>query len=462
MARAGGPKFELLNDDEMAELLHDSDASSTRKTIKFGISKLEYFCKLKKVNLHDISANLDKENTAELDTLLTSFYASVRKEDGSLYHKKSMQYIRYGVQRHFLDNFGVDISNKDRFPQSMRMYKAVLVKLKKEGLGVVKHKDAISEADMHKMQTSRFLDTNTPSGLQNKVFIDVMMYFCNRGRENVREFKPADFTISSDEDRLRYVTKRDNLTKNHRENDEEAGGGRMYEVRGANDNQCPVKTYEKYVSKLNPSCPWFWQTPKPKTPTNESDPWYQNVPVGINTLNNKLKTISKGAECTKIYTNHCLRSTCITTLDRAGFETRDIMSVSGHRSETSIKTYTKTSDVRKKEMSEKLSKQLYHAHAAEAKPSHHEGESGIVGQGNLPLSPSCKLPTTSTMPATLALAQPVPLPVVHVPPPPTRTPLAEMQQLQSLSLLLSESNSSSTSTTSHNFNIHDCVVHIHN
>ena len=252
MARAGDPKFELLNDDELNKILDGADAASTKKTIKFGISKLESFAKVKKVNLQDITANVNRDTgagTAELDSLLSSFYACLRKDDGELYTKKSLQYIRYGVQRHFLDNYNIDITQKDRFPQSSKMYKAVLVKLKKEGLGSVKHKDAISVADMEKIQASNLLDCNTPAGLQNKVFVDLMTFFCNRGRENVRFLKPSDFTVATDEDGLRYVTKRDDLTKNRRENDDEAVGGRMYEIKDLNnvDEKCPVQTFEKYM-----------------------------------------------------------------------------------------------------------------------------------------------------------------------------------------------------------------------
>ena len=48
------------------------------------------------------------------------------------------------------------------------------------------------------------------------------------------------------------------------------------------------------------------------------------------------------AELSTIYTNHSIRATTITILDRSGFEARHIMSVSGHRNESSIKTYSKT------------------------------------------------------------------------------------------------------------------------
>ena len=50
------------------------------------------------------------------------------------------------------------------------------------------------------------------------------------------------------------------------------------------------------------------------------------------------------------YTNHSIRATTITILDRNGYEAKHIMSVSGHRSESSLKSYTKTGDLTKCKM----------------------------------------------------------------------------------------------------------------
>ena len=62
-----------------------------------------------------------------------------------------MHALRYGTQKHFQSIKGIDIANKHQLVQSNRVFKAVLVKLKKEGKGVVKHKDSISEDDMTKI-----------------------------------------------------------------------------------------------------------------------------------------------------------------------------------------------------------------------------------------------------------------------------------------------------------------------
>lgn len=99
------------------------------------------------------------------------------------------------------------------------------------------------------------------------------------------------------------------------------------------DARCPVMNFEKYISKLNSSNENFWQ--RARDDVTESNPvWYRNAAVGHNTLGNFMKTISIKAELSQIYTNHCIRATCITALDDNGVEARHIMNVSGHKSET--------------------------------------------------------------------------------------------------------------------------------
>ena len=68
-----------------------------------------------------------------------------------------------------------------------------------------------------------------------------------------------------------------------------------------------------------------------------------------------MKKISIEAKLSYVYTNHSIRSTCITILDQAGVEARHIMSVSGHTSESSLRTYARTSSVKRNQMSALLS-----------------------------------------------------------------------------------------------------------
>lgn len=122
----------------------------------------------------------------------------------------------------------------------------------------------------------------------------------------------------------------------------------MYETGGP---FCPVASFEKYIEHSNPNNEFLFLRPKKKT---DNEIWYDNMVVGERMLGNKMKEISTEAELSHIYTNHSIRATSITLLDKAGFEARHIMTVSGHRNESSIRSYSKTDEVTKEKMSKQV------------------------------------------------------------------------------------------------------------
>ena len=52
-----------------------------------------------------------------------------------------------------------------------------------------------------------------------------------------------------------------------------------------------------------------------------------------------MKELSKAANLSQVYTNHCIRATAITLWSDAGLSNRHIMTLSGHRNENSLKSY---------------------------------------------------------------------------------------------------------------------------
>ena len=123
----------------------------------------------------------------------------------------------------------------------------------------------------------------------------------------------------------------------------------------ANDSPyCPVHSFEKCLNHLNPLNEFLFQRPK-RWCSSDGTIWYDNMVLGENTLGKKMKVLSKEAKLSVEYTNHSIRATTITILDRNGYEASHIMSVSGHRSESSLKSYTKTGDLTKCKMAGCLS-----------------------------------------------------------------------------------------------------------
>lgn len=73
-------------------------------------------------------------------------------------------------------------------PDFKEVFNAIFAtKIKKDDKVAVMHRDPISRPDLQKLRGSR--------RLQNKVCVDYMWYFCNRGREILRELKIIVFPL---------------------------------------------------------------------------------------------------------------------------------------------------------------------------------------------------------------------------------------------------------------------------
>ena len=109
----------------------------------------------------------------------------------------------------------------------------------------------------------------------------------------------------------------------------------MYKTNSQTDGYSAL---EFFLTKLNPECNALFQYPKRnRRPSDQV--WYENRPVGVNKLSTTMKEISKDAGLSCIYTNHSVRATAITLWANAGLSDREIMAISGHRSEASLRSY---------------------------------------------------------------------------------------------------------------------------
>lgn len=90
----------------------------------------------------------------------------------------------------------------------------------------------------------------------------------------------------------------------------------------------------------------------------KEDCWYTKRPIGIHFIGNFMKLISQRLDLSVVYTNHSIRATCVTVLSENGLEARHIMRVTGHRCESSLKSYEKDNSVaQKRKISEILAGQ---------------------------------------------------------------------------------------------------------
>lgn len=180
-----------------------------------------------------------------------------------MYKRTSLLSLRSGLARHLIKSNAYDITKDVDFKMSNEMLSAMCKELDKKEKGGVEHMEAIEPEDMNKLYSSFVFDINTPSGLLNKVWFELCMYFCRRGRENQRDLLPSMFELKRDGKCLQSICQIGfAVTKNHQgltSIDIDNKTVRMYETKTEN---CPVQSFVKYLSKRNPNCSALFQTPR--------------------------------------------------------------------------------------------------------------------------------------------------------------------------------------------------------
>ena len=185
----------------------------------------------------------------------------------------------------------------------------------------------------------------------------VQHHLCRRERENLRSFTPDSFVIKKDANSGEYVEMSiSEKTKNYQGGlgaKADESDPKMFSTGMSN---CPVKYFKMFLTVLNPNQTALSQKPKRNfLPSDEI--WFKNLPIGVNKLGDMMKEISLAASLSKVYTNHCVSSTTIFALDEAGIPIHRIMQTSGHRSESSVKSYCDRQSLKKdKESSNILAK----------------------------------------------------------------------------------------------------------
>ena len=86
-------RFQLLNEEDLAALLDQADSKNTKRQIKHAVSIFEEYCSTS-------GDEIEKLTDAELISCQDSILELVTNQ-ANWYSKKTMQAIRYGLQKAF-------------------------------------------------------------------------------------------------------------------------------------------------------------------------------------------------------------------------------------------------------------------------------------------------------------------------------------------------------------------------
>eukprot|EP00117_Sycon_ciliatum_P038082 scpid85364/ scgid28368/ len=146
------------------------------------------------------------------------------------------------------------------------------------------------------------------------------------------------------------------------------GSDRRDACAGKITDQAQLLSLRMMMPQLHPNRPALFQRAKQNYATQDRV-WFCNSPLGKTILGNMMPEISKAAQLTQIYTNHCLCATVVSMLPGEGSEQRHIMALTGHRSSNSLTSYTRSTTAQERPMSDTLAvkKRNEAAHGSTAK-----------------------------------------------------------------------------------------------
>ena len=219
--------------------------------------------------------------------------------------------------------------NDPIFLQANKVLTGRLRDNKEKGYDVSKPRAAIDQTDLENLFKNYFipgLKNNNTKVLLHKVFFDILYYTGRCGKEGLRNLNKKSFEVKTGVDNVDYIQLTFNEKTKKNQGDKSSSG----QLALHNDNHiisaqthetlCPVKSFKKYISLLNDKCDSFFQYP------SKNKKAFDNKPIGKNSLAEMMKDISKLANLSRIYTNHCVRKTTVTALHRQGFDLNEKMS----------------------------------------------------------------------------------------------------------------------------------------
>ena len=209
-----------------------------------------------------------------------------------------------------------------------------------------------------------------------------------RGGQEQRNLGPSNFQFLSKPGSDPYcIVYEEHGSKNH------PGGLKDFRVENKsvkcyavpqNTPKCLVfllNLYMKHLPKYALENDVLYLRPKLKCPADPDVPWYEEKPVGKNTLSSMMKNMSVEAGISS-KTNHSLRATGASTLFQANVPERIIQKTTGHRSVEALHTYEQVSEDQYKSVSKVLMSNTSFKNQAlvETAPQAHQAEAKVQAE----------------------------------------------------------------------------------
>ncbi|XP_070196113.1 streptococcal hemagglutinin-like isoform X3 [Littorina saxatilis] len=249
-------------------------------------------------------SDFENFSAAKLDDALGHFYMEARTKKGEHYTKTTLMIMQSALQRHLAGPpYGrmFHFNHDQEFRFSKSCLKSAVAEVVQKGKGKTNHCLCITNEDLRKMYESELFDPDTPAGLSNKVQFDLRLHL-GFTSTNAPLMTKDSFRVDLDPTSgLKYVYKA--AAAKAKETGQEVE--RMME-NCYDPQRCPVRSFEKYVTLLNPATERFWQYPRPSVNSLDKT-WFRKANMGTHALARFMKTMSQRCGLSRQYTNSSIR-----------------------------------------------------------------------------------------------------------------------------------------------------------
>ena len=271
------------------------------------------------------TCDLKTVSAQALASLLEHAYAEIRKQDFSEYSQSSLMCFRSAIHRELTaHNRQMNIFKDVEFSKANQILNGVIVQQKRDCIAQpTKHKPAITEDDMLRLDMYFKAYDSDPIILREYVWFIVTYHFCLRSSEVQAMITKKDLCVKKSANGSEYIClENEYISKNHQGTTSTVTDGRIVD-------STQVKVVQLLLNKLSPTSERIFRMPKKNVKTTDST-WYCGKPVGKNKLAEVMKSLSTKACLSRVYTNHSVRATCITAMTNKQIPDHVIARTSGH------------------------------------------------------------------------------------------------------------------------------------
>ena len=254
--------------------------------------------------------------------------------------------IRSAINRHMQDlGRAIDVIRGVEFRSANRVLDGMLKQMTKQGQSrPTQHKPVLESEDLVKIATYFQKAMLSQVMLRHRVWYYISIHFVSRGLEFHHQLKRDSLIFQTDDKGDEYVTlSHECQQKNCQDglNSEEAAADKRMYATGRDD--CPVQMLRHFIQRTDDEATHLFNSCTHEALASPSfmAKWYGSKPLNKRTFTRFMPDISKYAGCSMKYTVHCFRAAAIQVMNDAGYESRHIMFMSGHRNEGSLRSYSR-------------------------------------------------------------------------------------------------------------------------